>query len=45
MADLALGLALAVGLVLALVAALALRNRVLLRLGLRNLTRRPGRAR
>ena len=44
MAELALGLALAVGLLLALVTALALRNRVLLRLGLRNLARRPGRA-
>jgi putative ABC transport system permease protein len=44
MAELALGLALAVGFVLALVAALALRNRVLLRLGLRNVARRPGRA-
>jgi putative ABC transport system permease protein len=44
MAELALGLALAVGFVLALVTALALRNRVLLRLGLRNVTRRPGRA-
>ena len=44
MAELALGLALAVGFVLALVAALGLRNRVLLRLGLRNVARRRGRA-
>ena len=45
MDELALGLSLALGLVLALVAVLALRNRVLLRLGLRNAARRPGRAR
>ena len=44
MGALALGLALAAGLVVALVVALGLRNRVLLRLGLRNVTRRPGRA-
>ena len=44
MTQLALGMALAVGLALALVAALAIRNRVLLRLGLRNVARRPGRA-
>jgi putative ABC transport system permease protein len=44
MTELAVGMALAVGLVLALVAALAIRNRVLLRLGLRNVARRPGRA-
>jgi putative ABC transport system permease protein len=44
MAGLALGLALAVGFVLALVVALALRNRVLLRLGLRNVARRRGRS-
>ena len=44
MEGLALGLSLALGLVLALVAVLALRNRVFLRLGLRNAARRPGRA-
>jgi putative ABC transport system permease protein len=44
MEALALGLSLAVGLVLALLVVLAVRNRVLLRLGLRNVTRRPGRA-
>ena len=44
MGGLALGLSLALGLVLALVAVLALRNRVFLRLGLRNAARRPGRA-
>lgn len=44
MGPLVLGLALATGLVVGLVAALALRNRVLLRLGLRNVARRRGRA-
>jgi putative ABC transport system permease protein len=44
MGDLAVGLALALGLAVGAVAALALRNRVLLRLGVRNLTRRRGRA-
>ena len=44
MGDLATGLALALGLAIALAATLALRNRFLLRLGLRNLVRRPGRA-
>jgi len=44
MEGLALGLSLALGLVLAVVVVLALRNRVFLRLGLRNAARRPGRA-
>ena len=44
MGDLAVGLSVALGLAIGIVAACALRNRFLLRLGLRNLTRRPGRA-
>src|SRR5690349_23453240 len=44
MGDLAVGLSVALGLAIGIVAACALRNRILLRLGLRNLTRRPGRA-
>ena len=44
MGDLAVGLSIALGLAIGIVAACALRNRFLLRLGLRNLTRRPGRA-
>jgi putative ABC transport system permease protein len=44
MGDLATGLALALGLAIAVVAALAIRNRFLLKLGLRNLARRRGRA-
>lgn len=44
MGGLTVALALLTGLVLALVAALALRNRVLLRLGLRHVARRRGRA-
>jgi putative ABC transport system permease protein len=44
MGPLALGLALAMGFVVAIVAALAVHNRVLLRLGVRNVVRRRGRA-
>jgi putative ABC transport system permease protein len=42
--DLAIALAIALGVVVAAVSALALRHRILLRLGLRNLARRPARA-
>src|SRR6185436_16906267 len=44
MGDLAVGLSIALGLAIGVVAACALRNRFLLRLALRNLTRRPGRS-
>jgi putative ABC transport system permease protein len=44
MGDLAVGLAIVLGLAIGVIAALALRNRFLLRLGLRNLVRRRGRA-
>jgi putative ABC transport system permease protein len=44
MGDLAVGLSIALGVAIGIVAACALRNRFLLRLGLRNLARRPGRA-
>ncbi len=42
--ELAVGLAIALGLLIGVIAALALRHRILLRLGLRNVTRRRGRA-
>jgi putative ABC transport system permease protein len=44
MGELAVGLAIVLGLAIGVTAALALRNRFLLRLGLRNLARRRGRA-